>query len=368
MLSLTVLRLALALSQGQAVSTGTIFADAARALSSGDLAAASRGFEQVLAREPNNLGALGNLGVVYSRSGQPVKAIAMYRRALQIAPDHPGLLLNLALAYLKLDDHAAAKPLLAKLLTLNPPDRSQAQELLAICQIQTNELVPALQALQHLAQSPAPSPGVLHFLSLAYLKNNQRDLAIGTLARLYDSLPAARAHFLEGRVWYDAALFDSALEAYDKAYALDAKLPSLALELGKTHISLRNSSDAETFLRAALAQDPGDIEASYFLGALLVQNGQHAEGAPLLETVKATRPSLWGTHYYLGKAKLALNQPKAAIPLLQQAAKLSPNESPVQYQLARAYQAAGRALEAKQTFAKVQKLQRQSQPEPLVLR
>jgi tetratricopeptide (TPR) repeat protein len=209
---------------------------------------------------------------------------------------------------------------------------------------------------------------VLHFLSLAYLKNQQRDLATATLARLYDSLPAPRAHFLEGRVWYDAALFDRALDSYTKAHSLDATLPSLALELGKTHISLRNAEQAETHLRAALTQDPSDVEAAYFLGALLVQNGQHAEGAPLLETVMAARPKLWGTHYYLGKAKLALNQPRAAIPLLAQAAKLSPNEAPVQYQLARAYQAAGRMLEAKQAFARVQKLQQQAQPEPLVLR
>ena len=103
--------LALVFYQGQTVSTEPLFGAAARDLQDGRFPEAEAGFTQVLRREPNNMGALGNLGVLYSRLNRPQKAIDIYRRALRLAPNEPGLLLNLGLAYLKLDDYSQAKPI-----------------------------------------------------------------------------------------------------------------------------------------------------------------------------------------------------------------------------------------------------------------
>ena len=69
-----------------AESAESIFQRAAAALASEDYGAAERGFQAVLKLEPRNVGAMGNLGVVYSRTRRFSKAIDVYRRALQIAP------------------------------------------------------------------------------------------------------------------------------------------------------------------------------------------------------------------------------------------------------------------------------------------
>ena len=97
-----------------AESPEKIFQQATQALAAGKLDTAEQGFRQVLRAEPNHAGALGNLGVVYSRMDRVADAIDVYRRALRIAPNEPGLLLNLGLAYLKLEDYSSAKALLAK--------------------------------------------------------------------------------------------------------------------------------------------------------------------------------------------------------------------------------------------------------------
>ncbi len=360
--------LALVFSQGQSVSNEQIFALAARDLQAGRLTEAQAGFEKVLAAEPNNLGALGNLGVIYNRQNRPQKAIEVYQRALKLAPREQGLLLNLGLAHLKLDDCGQAKPLFARLAAVNGPRQKQAQELLAICQLQTGETATAVKTLEQLAQGLDATPGVYHFLALAYAKQKDLTRAQAVLAKLFEKLPPAQAHFLEGQVWYDSAMFDRALASFEKAEQADPKLPGLALEVGKTQISLRNPAAATEQLKAAVAADGADVEARYFLGALLVQEGQYEEGAPLLTQVSEARPDLWGTHYYLGKAQLALGKPALALPLLQKAAARAPNESAVQYQLGRALQALGRKAAAQQAFAKVAKLKAQGNVETIVMK
>lgn len=359
--------LALVSYQGQTVSTEQIFAEAAGHLQSGQYALAEAGFAKVLSREPSNLGALGNLGVIYSRQNRPQKAVETYRRALRLVPHEPGLLLNLGLAYLKLDDYPQAKPLFAALATRPAPRQRQALELLAICQLQTGETALAIKNLEELAEGTQVSPGVHHFLALAYVKQKDLRRAEQVLHSLFRRLPPAQAHYLEGRVWYDSAYFERALVSFEKAAQSNPSLPGLALETGKTLVSLRNTSAALEQLRVA-AQVPEDVEARYFLGAVLVQEGQYEPAAPLLQSVSEARPDLWGTHYYLGKAQLALGHAAAALPLLQKAASRAPGEAAVQYQLARALQALGRKTEAQQAFARVARLKAQGNLETIVMK
>ena len=59
-----------------------VFDRAVRALAANDYQTAERGFQSVLRQEPRNVAALGNLGVIYSRTGRADQAITSYRRAL----------------------------------------------------------------------------------------------------------------------------------------------------------------------------------------------------------------------------------------------------------------------------------------------
>src|SRR5271155_5745142 len=77
------------------------FDRAVAALAAGDYAAAEQGFQSVLKFKPDNAGALGNLGVVYSRTRRYAKAIEVYTKALDTSPSDPSLLLNLSLAYVQ---------------------------------------------------------------------------------------------------------------------------------------------------------------------------------------------------------------------------------------------------------------------------
>jgi Tfp pilus assembly protein PilF len=320
-------------------STRNTFENAAAALSRGDLTAAETGFQAVLKQEPNNVGALGNLGVVYSRMGRASDSVTVYRRALKVAPNDPLLNLNLALAYLKQDDHRAARPLLQKVVDVQP-NNTQARQLLATTQLFTGEVDAAMPQLEAMRGDP----GVLYFLAIGYLKQGNKQSAAQTMQEMFAKLQPAQANFLAGRAYYESTLFEESAAALEKARDLDAEVPGVWRELGKTYISLRQSEKARTALAEAIRRAPNDPEANYFFGAFLVQEGEMS-GVAHLKKARDARPEFWGSYYYLGKATN-----DAA--LLQRAAELNPNEPSIYYQLARLLKAAGRDAEARTAAGK----------------
>jgi Flp pilus assembly protein TadD len=161
---------------------------------------------------------------------------------------------------------------------------------------------------------------------------------------------------LAGQAWYESTLFEQALAELEAARALDAALPGVWRELGKTYVSLRRSDDARKALAEAVRRDAGDVEARYFLGALLVQEGS-AEGAPHLEHVREARPEFWGSYYYLGKAAIARSAPAEAVRLLRKAAELRPEDPSVLYLLARALKTTGHDAEAAATARRLREVQ-----------
>jgi len=341
---------------GKAAGTlESTFTNAVTTLSRGDLNAAEEGFRSVLKQQPNHIGALGNLGVIYSRTGRTRESIATYKAALRLAPNDPPLLLNLGLAYLKEENQSEAKSVFAQLAKDRPSDR-RVRELLAATQVHTQESDKALALLKELPQTP----NVIFLTGLAYLKLGDRQRARQILdVELPKTITPAQAAFLRGKAYYDATHFDDAIREYRRAREIDAGIPGLSLELARALVSARENDAAEAELRSILKQRQTDADASYLLGAILVQQGREQEATPFLETALSARPDGWGAYYYLGRAKMQLDDAENAVPLLQRAADLNSDESAVYYQLSRALKAVGRDAEAQRASARVAQLKRQ---------
>jgi tetratricopeptide (TPR) repeat protein len=331
-----------------------VFDKAAAALSSGDYAAAEAGFQQVLKASPNHIGALGNLGVVYSKTGRLDKAIGVYRRALRLSPSDKGLLLNLGLAYVKQDSYADALPIFQSLVKA-APGNLQARELLATTELHTGQLTAAVRGLETLSVEDRQNTGLLYLLGIGYLKQNQPEKAHQALEAFLTSAPPAQANFMLCKAYYEAELFDEAAGQCRKSLEIDPSLIGAHRELGKVLVSQR-SLDASTELAAAVRQDPNDSEALYFLGAALLQEDRVEEAVTHLERARQLSPGFWGNYFYLGKAKLQLKQTAQAVPLFEKAAALNSSESAVYYQLGRALQALGKTEEANRAMQRVREL------------
>ena len=331
-----------------------MFGDAAAALSAGDYATAEKGFLLVLKYSPNHVGALGNLGVVYSRTERLDRAIAVYRRALRLSPSDPGLLLNLGLAYMKQESYAAALPVFRTLVTVSPRGR-QARQLLATSELYTGGAAAAVRSFETLRAEDPGDIGLLYLLGVGYLKQNQAEKARQVLDEFLSAAPPIQASLVLCKAYYESTRFEEAAGQCRQALKADPHFAGAHRELGKVLVSQR-SPDAVKELAIAIEQDANDSEALYFLGGALLQDDRIAEATPYLERARRLNPGFWGNYYYLGRANLQSNHAAEAVTLLEKAAELNSSESAVFYQLGRALKATGKTQQANRAMARVREL------------
>ncbi len=343
------------LAQAASEPAKVTFDRAVKALSAGDYAAAKQGFQSVVRQEPNNVGAIGNLGIIYARTNRADKAIAEYQRALRLSPNEESILLNLGLVYLKQERHALALPFFARVVSMDSDNR-QARQLLDVCRLYTGDVASAIHDLEALRVSNPRDEQLLFLLGFAYLKNNDAKTAQTIFNEMFDVAGPARTQFLLGRASYEAALFPQAEESFLQVLKLDPSFPGLHLELGKLYISERRTDDAIRELKLALKENATDEDADYFLGSLLVRESRYQEGIPYLEEARKLKPDSWAVYLYLGRAKLHQEQTAEAVTLLQRAVELNPDDASAQYQLGRALQANGQKEAATRAFARARDL------------
>lgn len=291
------------LAEGQTEPAEMTFDRAAKALSAGDFQAAERGFQTVLKQQPDNVGAIGNLGVLYARTNRTAKAIAQYQHALQLSPDDASILLNLGIVYLKEEQYGKAEPCFERVLRINP-QQQQARRLLDVCRVYTGRAPTAIQDLKALAQQNPQDDQLLFLLGLAYLKTGDSQTAQSVFNRMLEAAGPTRAQFLLGKASYEAALFPQAEQSFLEVLRIEPNFPGAHLELGKVYISERRTADAIAQLKTALQQDPGSEEANYFLGSLLIRENQYEQGVPYLEKAKQLKPDAYGV-YVSGKGQAA---------------------------------------------------------------
>ena len=312
--------------------------------------AAESGFRGVLKLEPRNIGALGNLGVVYSRTHRYTQAIDTYKTALKLAPGDPAVLTNLGLAYVKQEQYGPAAAVFEKLAT--DPTNPQAGELLASCRISLGQYQQALQSIGPLLAAGPGNAGLYYMQGIAFARLKQPDEARAAFAKMMQAAEPAQASFLMGKASYETGDFEQAASFFRAALQNADTAADAHRELGKTLISLRRDEEAEQELRLS---NPDDAEAAYFLGALLWRT-KPAEAASLLRRAHGLTPDFWGPLYYLGRLNVQEGRLKEGIPQLEQAARLKPGLAAIPYQLAAAYKRAGRDAEAKAALARVKEL------------
>jgi len=332
-----------------------VFDHAVHALAASDYASAEQGFQSVIRQQPENVGAIGNLGIVYARTHRAGEAIAAYQHALRLSPDDESILLNLGIAYLKQNLHRLALPYFARVVAIDSHNQ-QARQLLAVCRLYAGDAAQAIHELEDLSAASPRDEQLLFLLGFAYLKNGDSKKAQAIFNRMLDVAGPAQAQFLLGRACYEAGQFPQAEESFRDVLRLNPEFPGLHLELGKLDISERRTDDAIRELKLALRENTNNEDANYFLGSLLVRESRFAEGITYLEQAKKLWPDSWAIYYYLGRAKFHLGEMAEAVVLLRKAVELNPDDANAQYQLGRALQADGQEVAAAHAFSRVRDL------------
>lgn len=166
---------------------GIAFDTALAAHRRGDLATAKAGYEAVLARAPDHVGALQMLGSLALQTGNRAPALALFRRVAELRPDVAESHNNLAAALVTSGRYREALPVFRRAAALDPADATAVSNM-GVALVKLGEPVKALTCQR---QAVAIDPGfALGHQRLGELLDRSGDLA-GAIASFRQALALA---------------------------------------------------------------------------------------------------------------------------------------------------------------------------------
>jgi tetratricopeptide (TPR) repeat protein len=346
-----------------AADTRQIFERGQHAMDAGDLAAAEKDFRTVLAAEPDNVGAHGNLAVVYMRRKEWPAALSELHAAERLAPKMPGIRLNIGLAYYRQADYQRAiQPF--ESVVRDQPDSTQARYLLGLCYFFKERYAEATQTLEPLWPRESENLNYLYVVSIAANKAGLTDLDRRAATRLIEvGHDSAEFHLIVGKAHVSARMYDRAMEEFQQAARIDPNLPLVHYFLGTEYRRQNDFERARQEFMKDIAIAP-DVAYDYDeLGAVCYALDRIPEAERYLKEALRLDPGL-GTSDY-GLAKIYKQQAKyaAALDALRAAGAIDPQSASVYYLRGQILTAMGRRPEAKLQFDEAARLRQATRDE-----
>jgi tetratricopeptide (TPR) repeat protein len=350
------LLLALAPAAAQPADLRQIFERGQHALAAGDLTSAERDFREVLAGDPGNVGAHGNLAVVCMRRQHWNLALTELRTAEKLAPKMTGIRLNIGLVYYRQGDYQRAIAPFESVVS-DAPDHAQARYLLGLCYFFQERYAEAARTLEPLWPQESENLNYLYVLSIAANKAGRRELDERAAARLIEvGKDSAEFHLIIGKAQVAHEMYDRATAEFEEAARLDAKLPfvhyflgveyrrqhefekakqeylkDVALEpdvpynyneLGAVCYALQQPAEAQRYFQQAIHLAPGLGTAQYGLAKIYKEQGKFAEALAALHLAGDSDPHSASIHYLRGQVLFAMGRRTEAKPEFEEAARL----------------------------------------------
>jgi tetratricopeptide (TPR) repeat protein len=226
----------------QPADTRQIFERGQHAMDAGDLGAAENAFRAVLAAEPDNVGAHGNLAVVHMRRKEWNAALSELRATERLAPRMPGIRLNIGLVYYRQADYRhAIQPF--ESVVRDQPESTQARYLLGLCYFFKERYADAAQTLEPLWPRESENLNYLYVVSIAANKAGIAELDRRATTRLIEAgHDSAAFHLIIGKAHVGAGMYGRAMEEFQQAARIDPKLPLVHYFLGTEY---RRQNDFE---------------------------------------------------------------------------------------------------------------------------
>jgi len=336
--------------------TRQIFESGQHALDSGDLADAEKDFRAVLAAEPDNVGAHGNLAVVHMRRKEWGAALAELRSAERLAPKMPGIRLNIGLVYYRQGDYGRAiQPF--ESVVRDQSESTQARYLLGLCYFFKERYADTAHTLEPLWPRESANLNYLYVVSIAANKAGFADLDQRATARLIEvGHDSAEFHLIVGKAHVGAGLYAQAMDEFQQAVRIDPKLPlahyflgteyrrqndfeparqeflkDIAIapdvaydydELGAVCYALNQIPEAERYFKEALRLDPTMATSDYGLAKVYKQQGKFAHALDALRAAGAIDSRSASVYYLRGQILFAMGRRREAKSQFDEAARL----------------------------------------------
>ncbi len=309
------------LSRLTALKNGNVFGHCAASLREqgddyrdmGELQIAEMFYQRALEENPGNAYVWSSRGDVYAMQGQWAQAVSAFQKAHELAPDHDGFMLHVAINQIKNRQFENALDSLAGLLDKNP-DNLKALKWTAMCY---TEMKKTKMAVPYLEKAIAVDPAYkdpYRLLAGCFNAIGEPDRATSVLEKMIRQFPNDYLGYY-----------------YLARQCVDTDAPRSAENLKKT-----------------IALNPGLVEAYQLLGVNLARSGKHEEALKIFKQGIAIAPendNLFNSLGYTYYKKKAYSQ---AVTAYEKALKINPDNGLCHYNKALAHYALGQFKLAKQ--------------------
>ena len=243
------------------------------ALGAGKQDVARRMLERVLAEDAGILDAHQMLGNLAAQEQHWTEAVASFRRALALDPEHKASLFGLANAYRKLGRPAEALVGFERLLALSPQDSKAAlaaADLLAA----KGEGARAITVLEKASAGRDAPPILANQLGELLAGQGRAAEARAAFERALAANPElAQPYFNLGAMAEEEGDVGAAIRHYEKAVALAPKHYQAQFNLGRLLGARGEIGRQLACWQAALAANPEFVRGYYYLAKLLMDTG-----------------------------------------------------------------------------------------------
>lgn len=331
------------------------------------------------------MGALTNLGLIYTRVGLHQPAIASLKEALQFRPGDLDANYNLVNVYYVMDDMEKATEQLRIFIDLDP-ENAEAHNIAGLVHYRRQFFTAAVREFETAEKLRPSDKQYSHNLGIALAELNRNEeasqafrratgleegadmrrnfierTAANNVRKLYNDGHVAmeshnwrkaieqfkavlelkpnmmEAHMNLGFSYRMKGDLDNQIHHFSEAARLNPALPDIHHNLGLAYSDARKYTEAADEFRKAIELD-SSLKDSYFsLGMALSRTGKYSDAAVQFEKSLELSPDWFEAHMNLGTSYLKLGKLNDAVKSFEKAAQLKPRSAEAQYNIGAAY-------------------------------
>jgi tetratricopeptide (TPR) repeat protein len=317
-----------------------------------DLAASE--FAAIIALDPKNLDARGNLGVLLFFQGKYAEAIPQLRAALKMQPELWKIQALLGVAEKRTGDSQAARGDLEKAFPQVREEKVRVETGMELIDLysQSGDLNKAAATVGVLRELEPTNEAVLYSAYRIY-----SDLTDESILSLMVVAPnSAHMHELMAHELAKHGHPEEAIENFRVAIKIDPQLPGLHYELAEMlYASSEGREEAASEYKKALALNPMDEASECRLGDIAAQKSDLKEAYERYSRAVELRPDDPEASLGMAKVLMSMGQTEKAEQFLLRAVRLDPTSAVAHFRLSALYRRIGRTEDAQHELEQYQK-------------
>jgi len=313
-------------------------------------------FKAILAIDPKNVDAHGNLGAIVYFQGAYAEAVPQLRAAVKLRPTLWKTQALLGIAEKRTGDIVAARADLEKAFDNLTDEKVRIDAGMDLIDIDSSagDLDKAAATVGVLRRLDPTNSAILYTAYRLY-----SDLADDSLLSLSVVDPnSARFHQALAHELAKRGSTAEAIENYRAALKLDPQLVGLHFELAEMLSTLGTSDgrqEAESEYKAAVAANPRDAQAESRLGEIAFKANDLPAASDHYARAVQLQPNDAEANIGLAKVLMSMGETQKAEALLKHAVDVDPTNAVAHFRLSTIYRQSGRTADAKHEIDEYQK-------------